>query len=125
VVVADDETDTAEASAAKRAEELAPEHLGFGVTDRAAQHFAFACQRDAGRDDHGAGHDLTADAALQIGRVREHVGELDMAQRAASKRRHLLVETGADPAQLVLLMPLVAPSAATRSSTLRVDTPWT
>jgi hypothetical protein len=125
VVIGDDQPDAGEGPSAKRAEELGPERLGFGVAHGAAQHLSLAGGGDAGDHHHRPGDHLASDAALEVGGVGEEVGELDMAERPGPKGRHLLVQPLQVRLTSLLEIPLAAPRAATRSSTLRVDTPCT
>jgi hypothetical protein len=62
---------------------------------------------------------------VEVGRVEVDVGELDVIQRPRAERTDRLVELLADPGDLGLAVPESAPSATTRSSTLRVEMPCT
>jgi hypothetical protein len=62
---------------------------------------------------------------VEVGGVEEHIRELGVVQRPGTERFDLLVQAGADPGHLGLEMPDSIPSAATRSSTARVETPLT
>jgi hypothetical protein len=63
---------------------------------------------------------------MEVGGVEEHLRKAGVMQRPTPERLDLLVQPGADPGHLGLgdarLQP---PSAATRSSTARVETPLT
>jgi hypothetical protein len=64
------------------------------------------------------------ETSMRACRSEEHIGELDVAQRSRRKAGHFSVQRGADPRHLRLRDPgPPAPRAATKSSTLRVDTP--
>ncbi len=67
-------------------QELGPKSPVLGVADGTAEHLAVAVHRDPGRHHHGSGDHLVVDPALQVGGVQEHVGELDVAERARPER---------------------------------------
>jgi hypothetical protein len=87
------------------AQEAAPKHLIFGITDIDAQDFPAAGGGDSGGDHDGhAGH-LPAGASaadMQVGGVEEQVGKGGVVQRPAAERRHGLVQPCADPRHLRL-----------------------
>ena len=121
VVVGDHELHAAEAASAEALEERGPEGAVFAVADVDAQHFAVTAGGDAGRDHDRAGHDPAVDAALDVGGVDEHVGELDVVEAAVAERLEVAVELAADAGHLALGDPACRPRApSTRSSTLRV-----
>ena len=64
-------------------------------------------------------------ADMEVGRVEVDVGERDVVQGAGAERADGLVQAGADPGDLGLGDPESTPIASTRSSTLRVEMPWT
>ena len=100
-------------------DEIAHDGWRFSGADRDAQHLAPAIAVDRHRNDHSDRDDTPLLANLHVGRVEPQVGPVAL-QRAATlssisphKRLTWLLE-----------MP-VMPIAWTRSSTERVDTPWT
>ena len=64
-------------------------------------------------------------AHVQVGRVQVHVREGGVVQAAGAERPDALVQPGADPARPRSWRSPTRPAPTTRSSTLRVDTPWT
>jgi hypothetical protein len=62
---------------------------------------------------------------VEVSRVEVDVGELDVVQGSGAERPDRLIELLADPGDSDLEIPESAPSATTRSSTLRVEMPWT
>ena len=108
------------------AQERDPERAVFAVADFDAEHFAVTAASHAGGHYHRLGHDPPAAPGLDVGGVEEHVRELDMVEGPVPKRPEGLVELRADPAHFsTWRSPTPPPSAWTRSSTLRVDTPCT
>jgi hypothetical protein len=69
------------------------------------------------------GDDPAVDPGLAVGGVDDHIGEALAGQGAVPEGGHLLVESAQIRATADLEMPLSAPRARTRSSTLRVETP--
>jgi hypothetical protein len=61
---------------------------------------------------------------VEVGRIEVDVGELDVVQGAGAERADGLIESGAILETSDLETP-VPPIASTRSSTLRVEIPWT
>ena len=108
VGVGDDELDAGQAAFAQIGEELGPERLGLVVPDRAAEDLAVPVGADAGRDDHGLGHDAAVDADLAVGAAREYVREGSLVQGPGPPGGDLRVELGADPGDLGLADPCPA-----------------
>ena len=125
MVFGDHELDATEPTRPQALEEGRPEGPDLGVADLDDEHLPVACDRDPGGHHDGPGDDPTFHPALHSGGVAEHVDELGVAQRPGPERFEVLVERGTDPADLGLGDPQAAPTALTRSSTLRVETPCT
>ena len=133
VLVGDDQPDAVQATLFQGAEEPAPKHLVLGVADIQAEDLPATVGGDRGGDDDGHRGDLPAAdraagsgaADMQVGGVEEHIRERGVVQRPVPERRDLLVQPGADPRHLRLRDAGPDPSAATRSSTARVETPFT
>ena len=123
VGVGDDELDAAQAAAPQLAQELGPEGLGFGGADVHAEHLAPPVGVDADRDDHGDRDDAAVAAHLHVGRVDPDIGPVAF-DRAVEEGLDPLVDLLAQPRHLAL-GDAVMPIALTRSSTERVETPWT
>ena len=96
------------------------------VSDRGTEHLAGALDRHPGRDDKRVGDHMRPDPDLAVRRIQEDVRERGVGQAAfpepgdlgyPARRRSARPATWRPPSS--------TPSAATRSSTLRVDTPWT
>src|SRR5918994_863279 len=102
VVVADDELHTAQRSGSQALEESGPETAVLGVANGDTEHLTVAGGGDAGGDHDGSGHDPAVDAALDVGGIGEHVGELDMLEWPVPERVEGAVELGADPRDLAL-----------------------
>ena len=124
--VADDEPHASEAAAPQRAQEGRPEGAVLAVTDGQAQDLTVAVRRDPGGDDDGLRHDRGPLVGLHVGGIEEDVGEARVAEAAVAEGPDDAIELLADAADTsLLLMPASMPRATTRSSTLRVETPWT
>jgi hypothetical protein len=126
VLIGDDQPHPDQAAAFERGEEAAPEHLVLAVADVEAEDLAAAVGGDPGGDHDRHRHDLGGGVAyVQVGRVEVHVREGGVVQSSGRNA----VTTSSRPAQMRdtsdLEMPESIPSAATRSSTERVDTPAT
>ena len=122
--VGDDQLDAAQAAARELAQELGPERLGLGRADVHAEHLAPAVAVDADRDDHRDRDDAAVLAHLHVGGVDPEIRPVAL-DRPVEEGLHLVVDLLAQPADTWLLeMPLM-PMALTRSSTERVETPWT
>jgi hypothetical protein len=102
VLVGDDESDPGQAPFLQAAEEAAPEHFVFAVADVDPEDLPAAGGGDPGGDHDGHRRDLTVPADVEVGGVEEHVRERGVVQRAATERRDLLVQAGADPRHLRL-----------------------
>ena len=112
-----------QATGLQRAQERGPERAVLAVTDVEAGDFAVPIGGGTGRDDHGLGDDPVVYPGLAVGGVQEHIPERLPGQAPVAERRHLGVQVGADAATSDLEIPLSAPRALTRSSTLRVEVP--
>ena len=106
------------------AQELGPEGLGLRGADVHAEHLAAAVAVDADGDDHGDRDDAAVLAHLHVGGVDPEIGPVAF-DRPVEEGLHLAVDLLAQPRLTWLLeMPLM-PIALTRSSTERVEMPWT
>src|SRR3954447_16491948 len=125
VRIGDDQLHPGKAAVAQAAEEAGPEHLVLAVTDVAAEHLAAPVGGHAGGDHHRPGDHPATYPGLAVGGIEEHVRDRLFVQRAAAQA----ATSPSRPAQIrltsLLLIPDPTPSAATRSSTLQVDTPST
>ena len=127
VGVGDHQAHTGQPAAAQRAQELGPERLLLRVADGDTEDLPVAAGGDPGGDHDRAGHDLmeVGVAGFDVGGVQVHVGELDVAECAVAER----VDPTSSLAQIRdtcdFEIPESIPSAATRSSTERVETPST
>jgi hypothetical protein len=126
VLVGDDQPHPREATAFQRGEEAAPEHLVLAVAHVEPEDLTTAVGGDAGRHHDGHRHHLRgAVAHVQIGRIEVDVREAGVVQPSRAEGGHHLVQAGADARDLRFGDAESIPSAATRSSTERVDTPAT
>ncbi|MCD6072917.1 MAG: hypothetical protein K0S42_3433 [Microvirga sp.] len=116
VGVGDDQLDALEAAAYQTAQELDPEGGGFRLAK--PEDLAAAVLVDAGGDYCRDRHDAAVLADLDVGRVQPEVGPLAV---QLEERQHARVDVLAQRRNLRLGD---MPSACTRSSTLRVETPW-
>ena len=113
-----------QASGPEAFEERRPEGAVFAVADLHAQDLPVPGGGHAGGDDHRPRHHPAVHPALDVGRVREDVGELDVIQAAVPERVEVPVQLRADPRHLATWRsPSATPRAWTRSSTLRVRHP--
>src|SRR5918995_4258096 len=120
VGVGDDQLHALQAAAHQTAQELDPEGGGFRLPQAEPEDLAAAVLVDAGGDYRGDRHDAAILADLDVGRIEPEVGPLAV-QRPLEERQHAGVDVLAQRRDLRLGD---MPSAWTRSSTLRVDTPW-
>jgi hypothetical protein len=95
----------------------------LAVADLQAQHLAVPVRGHPGRHDHGLGHDPVIDAGLAVVASRNMYrnacpARLRSRNAATSVSRSAQIRDTSD-----LEIPLSAPSALTRSSTLRVEVP--
>ena len=97
VGVGDDQLHTTESAGLQAPEEGTPERFVLAVAHVQPEDFAGAVSGDAERHDDGARHDVAADAALDVGGVAEHVGEVGVGQGAGSERLDVPVDLLADP----------------------------
>jgi hypothetical protein len=123
--VADDELDTGETTASKTLQELGPEGRVLGVADGDPEQSTTDILSDTGGDDDSATNDASTHAGRDIGGVAEQVGKTQVRQGTRAKGDHLLVQLRADPRHLGLGDAGANAERITRSSTLRVETPWT
>jgi len=123
VGVGDDQLGAGEPAGLEGAQESGPEGAVLGVADGEAEHLAVPVGGDPGGDHDGLGDHPPVHPGLAVGGVEEHVRESLLGQRAVGERADLGVQVGADPGTSDLEMPVSAPRARNRSSTLRVLTP--
>jgi hypothetical protein len=123
VGVGDHQLHPGEPSGLQRAEEGGPERPVLAVADVHAQHLAAAITTHAGGHHHGLGDDPPVDPGLAVGRIDKDVGEALAGQRSVPEGADLAIESAQIRLTSLLLLPLSAPKARTRSSTLRGETP--
>jgi hypothetical protein len=125
VLVGDHQLDPGQAALLQPGQQRPPEHLVLAVADVEAEHLAAAVGGDAGGDHRHRDHLGGGVADMEVGRVEIDVGDSVW----SSRRVRDAVTTSSRPAQTRetsdLEIPESMPRAATKSSTLRVDTPWT
>jgi len=97
VLVRYEQLDPGQATFPQGAEETAPKHLVFAVTDVDTEDLPAAGRGHTGRDHDGHRGDLSGATDMEIGRVEEHVGEAGVVQRPGPECSDLLVQTGTDP----------------------------
>ena len=119
VGVADDELDPRQPALFERADEVAPERLGFAVADFETEQFTAAISVDAHGDDNRPGADLhrPAQPAVEVGGIEIQVGVTACLKRPAEEGLHLHVDVGADAAHLRFKDAALASQRATRAST--------
>jgi len=124
VVVGDDQVHPGKPSGPQGAEEGHPTAARFAVADIDAERLRGAVGADAGGDDNRPGHHPASDPGLDVGGVREDVGNSPSSGRVWNASKSV-----SSSAQIRdtsdLEMPPGPPSALTTSSTFFVDTPWT
>jgi hypothetical protein len=124
VLVGDHQPNLIMATLLQGAKKPTPEHLVLRIADVEAENFPAAGRGHPGGD-HSHRGDLPGPADVEIGRVDEHVGNPVW----CSGRDRNASTCSSSPVQILLTsdfeMPDSTPSAATRSSTARVDTPLT
>jgi hypothetical protein len=100
-------------------------HIGedVGGADVHAEHLAPAVRIDADRHDHGDEHDPVIAAHFHISRVEPDVGPV--AFERPVEKAFIRASISSHRRDTWLLETPVPPIALTRSSTERVDTPWT
>jgi hypothetical protein len=113
VRVGDHQLNPVQATGFQATQERGPERPGLAVSDVEAEHLAPPVRADPGRDhDRLGGHPaapaapVTAAADRAEAGVQEHVGKLDLDQRAVSETRH------ADPEVAHRVVPPVVAAAA-------------
>jgi hypothetical protein len=121
--IGDHQLHAAQATARELAQELGPEGLGLGGTDVHTKDLAPAIAVDADRDDDGDRDDAAGLAHLHIGGVEPDIWPVAF-QRAVQEGLHLVVDSPHSRDTWLLEMPDI-PMACTRSSTERVEMPWT
>jgi len=123
VGIGDDQLYPAEPTRLQRAQERGPERAVLAVADGEPEDLAPAVGPDTGGDHDRLGHHAVVHPRLAIGRVQEDVGDCC----SASERPRNAPTSTSRSAQILLTslleIPVSAPSALTRSSTFRVDTP--
>ena len=124
-LVRDDQAHAGEPPAFDRTQELTPEGLVFGVADLDAQDLPPPVFGDPGGDHHGLGRPLVVTAHVQVRGVEPDVGETEVILRrprnaptASSRQAQMRLTSDFE-------IPALEPMASTRSSTARVETPWT
>jgi hypothetical protein len=123
VGVGDDQLHTLEPAGLQAPQERGPGGTILAVAHPKAEDLAAAIPAHPGGHDHGLGDDPPVDPGLAVGGVQEHIREGLTGQGTVPEGRHLVVEVGADAADLALGDATVATRARTRSSTLGVLTP--
>ena len=100
--VADHELDPSEAALLERANELAPEALGFAVAHLDAEQLAATIGIDAHGHHHSPGADLhrLAETPVEIGGIEVQVGVAGGLKGAVQEGLHLDVDVSADAAHL-------------------------
>lgn len=121
--VGNDQLHACESASGEIAEELGPEGLGFGRPDRHAQHLALPVHVDAHGERDRDADDATALAHFQIRRINPQVRPFAV-DGPGLEGIDTVVDFFAQAATWLFEMP-VPPIACTRSSMVRVDTPWT
>ena len=99
VGVGDDQLHTDQPARDERAHEVGPERLGFGLTDVEADDLPPAGLVHTVGNDHALANDAAAVADLLDLAVEEQIGVAAL-QRPRAERLDLLIEPGADPADL-------------------------
>ena len=123
VIIGDHQLHPAQAAVGKGSEELYPEHLGLGGAGGDPQHLALAVLIDPDGDYYGAADNPPAIAHLQIGRVEPQGGPPAFQRSAQDRITRSSISAHRRLTWLLDMRP--APIALTRSSTDRVETPWT
>jgi hypothetical protein len=95
----------------------------LAVTHGETQDLAAAVAAHPGGHQHRLSNDSAVDPCFAVGGVHEHMGEGLSGQRAVPEALTSASKSAQIRLTLDLLMPLSAPRARTRSSTLRVLTP--
>src|SRR5215207_5547482 len=128
VLVGNHQLGAVQAAFLQGAQEAAPKHLILGVAHIDAQDFPAAGGGDSGGDYDSQAGDLPAGAGaadVQVGGVEEQIRKRGVVQGPAAERRHGLVQPSKIRDTSDFEMPESMPSAVTRSSTARVETPLT
>jgi len=123
VGVGDDQLHPGQPACLQAAQEGGPEGPILRIADGEAQHLAAAVTTHPGGDHDGLGDHPAVDPGLAVGGVDEHIGEALAGQGAIRKPATSASRSAPIRETALLEMPLSAPSARTRSSTLRVLTP--
>ena len=122
--VGDDQLRAGQAAGAQAAEEAGPERAVLAVADVEPEHLPVPVSGHAGRHDHGLGDDTVIDGGLAVGGIQEHIRGAPARPGTGPGNAATSVSR---PAQIrltsLLPIPVSAPSALTRSSTLRVEVP--
>jgi hypothetical protein len=124
VGVGDDQLHPAQPACLQAAQELGPEGAVLAVPDGEAEDLTAAITAHPGGHDHGLGDDAAVDSCFAVGGVHEHIGKLWPARERSRKAATSLSRSAQMRLTSLLLMPLSAPRARTRSSTFLVETPW-
>ena len=123
VAVGDRQLDATQATAGELAQEVGPERLGFRRADVHAEHLAAAVAVDADGNDHRDRDDAAGLADFQIGRIDPQIRPVAL-DWPVEEGLYLAVDLLAQRDTWLFEMPLI-PIALTRSSTERVEMPWT
>ena len=122
--IGDHQPGPGQAAAGQGAEEVEPEGLRLGGTDCHAQHLAAAIGVHAHRDGDGDRDDPARLPDLHVGGVQPQVGPVAL-NGAAQEVVHPLIDLGTESGDLALGSMPSSPMARTKSSTERVEMPWT
>ena len=124
VGVGDDQLHPTQAAGFEAAQERGPERAVLAVADGEPEDLAPAVGAHAGGDHDGLGHHPVVDPGLAVGGVEEHIRKAPARPGERSRNAPTSVSRSAQIRDTSdLEMPVSAPKALTRSSTLRVDTP--
>ena len=98
--IADHQQHPAQPAADQAAAELQPEGLGLAGAAHQAEHALLAAVPDADGDHRGLADDAAVLADLVVGGVEPDIGVRGIVERAVAEGGELVVELGADPADL-------------------------
>ena len=96
VSVGDDQLHPGESSGLQGPQKRGPERFVLRVADVETWHFPAPVRGNPDRDDDGLGDDAVVDSCCAVGRVEEHLRELDRGQVPVKERGNLLIEARAD-----------------------------
>ena len=121
--VRDHQLRPAQAATCQAAQELDPERLGLAVADRHAEHLTPPVGVDADGDDDHDRDDVMVVPCFDVSGIQPDIGPLAL-DGAAQEGLHPLLDLAAQSRDLAFGDALI-PMARTRSSTERVEMPWT